>query len=51
MFIVQRILRDHGATIAVASQEGCGTTITIKFPKKIRGTRMLEMENAHRLLS
>jgi signal transduction histidine kinase len=52
MFIVQRILRDHGATIAIASQEGRGTTITIKFPRKIRVPKMLETEKAcaHKLL-
>jgi signal transduction histidine kinase len=42
MFIVQRILRDHGATIAVTSREGQGTTITVKFPKKIRTPKMLK---------
>jgi two-component system sporulation sensor kinase A len=44
MFIVQRILRDHNATITIASQEGRGTTITVSFPKKIRMAKMLGME-------
>ncbi|MDR2806633.1 MAG: PAS domain-containing sensor histidine kinase [Puniceicoccales bacterium] len=52
MFIVQRILRDHGATIAIASQENSGTTITLKFPKKIRVPKMLKMgeKYMHQLL-
>jgi nitrogen fixation/metabolism regulation signal transduction histidine kinase len=41
MFIVQRILRDHHATIAIESKTNAGTTITIKFPRKVHSTRML----------
>jgi signal transduction histidine kinase len=41
MFIVQRILRDHNATIAVESKINAGTTITLKFPRKIHSPRML----------
>jgi signal transduction histidine kinase len=45
MFIVQRILRDHHATITVESKANSGTTITVKFPRKIHSPRMLNLEN------
>ena len=41
MFIVQRILRDHNATISVESKERIGTTITMKFPKKFRAMKRI----------
>ncbi|MDR2812908.1 MAG: GHKL domain-containing protein [Puniceicoccales bacterium] len=41
MFIVQRILRDHHAAIAIESKTNEGTTIIVKFPRKIHSPRML----------
>lgn len=45
MFIVQRILRDHGATITVESQENEGTTITVRFPRKFKSPKMLHVKD------
>ncbi|MDR1590543.1 MAG: GHKL domain-containing protein [Puniceicoccales bacterium] len=45
MFIVQRILRDHHASIAIESKTDMGTTITIKFPRKVHSPRMLNATN------
>jgi PAS domain S-box-containing protein len=42
MMIVQRILRAHGGQIALESQPGKGTTITLQFPLKDRRVRLLE---------
>jgi signal transduction histidine kinase len=44
MFIVQRILRNHGATLSIASQKNRGTSISVKFLKKIRMLKMLETD-------
>jgi signal transduction histidine kinase len=41
MAIVERILREHGATISVASAEGIGTKISLKFPRKDRRFHLL----------
>jgi signal transduction histidine kinase len=41
MFIVQRILRDHHATIVIESKTSMGTTVTLKFPRKVHSPRML----------
>jgi two-component system, sporulation sensor kinase E len=42
LFIVERVIREHGGNIAVASSEGEGTVFTIKLPLRIRRTRRLE---------
>lgn len=42
MMIVQRIMRDHGAHIGIDSRPLKGTTITLRFPRIDRRTRMLE---------
>jgi len=42
LMISQRIVRDHGGTIGVESQEGQGTTFTVRLPrleKRIRGLK------------
>jgi signal transduction histidine kinase len=44
MFIVQRILRNHGATLSIASQKNRGTSISVKFFKKNRILKMLETD-------
>ncbi|MDR0590261.1 MAG: GHKL domain-containing protein [Puniceicoccales bacterium] len=44
MFIVQRILRNHGATISIASPKNRGTNISVKFFKKNRMLKMLETD-------
>lgn len=49
MFIVQRILRNHHATIAIESEANMGTTITIKFPRKVHLPRMLDSNDSHHL--
>lgn len=42
LMIVQRIVRDHGATIGVSSEVGAGTTFSIRFPRRDRQVRLLE---------
>jgi signal transduction histidine kinase len=49
LFIVQRILCNHHATIAIEFKTNSGTTITIKFPRKVHSTRMLDSNNSHHL--
>ncbi len=41
LMIVQRILREHGGSISLQSQEGRGTLATLKFPQKHRRIRTL----------
>lgn len=41
MMVVQRILRAHGGQIAVESEPGRGTTVTVLFPLKERKVRLL----------
>jgi two-component system, sporulation sensor kinase E len=41
MMVVQRILREHGGQIAVESEAGRGTTVTLQFPLKERRVRLL----------
>ncbi|MDR0740244.1 MAG: GHKL domain-containing protein [Puniceicoccales bacterium] len=49
MFIVQRILHDHHATIAIESKTNMGTTITIKFPRKVHSSRMLNATDGDKI--
>jgi PAS domain S-box-containing protein len=42
LMIVQRIVREHGGTIAVESDAGRGTTVRIKLPIYEKRTRLLE---------
>jgi signal transduction histidine kinase len=37
LYIVSEIVHAHGATISVASQEGEGTTFTIRWPRRVPG--------------
>jgi signal transduction histidine kinase len=41
MMVVQRIMRAHGGQIAVESQVGRGTTVTLQFPLKQRRVKLL----------
>jgi signal transduction histidine kinase len=43
MVIVQRILRDHGASIQIKTRENRGTCISLKFPLKIKKAKLLEV--------
>lgn len=42
MMIVQRIMRDHGATIGIDSQKDVGTVVTLQFPLKSKRFKMLQ---------
>lgn len=42
MMIVQRIIRDHGGQIGINSKVGKGTTVSLRFPRKDRRSRLLE---------
>jgi signal transduction histidine kinase len=44
MVIIERILREHGATIGVLSTEGVGTKISINFPRKDKCMPLLHTE-------
>lgn len=41
LLIVRRIIKDHGGTLAFASKEGIGTTVTITLPRADRVVRLL----------
>lgn len=41
LMIVERIVRDHGASLSVDSTEGKGTTFTISFPRYERQVKVL----------
>lgn len=41
LLIVRRIIKDHGGTLAFASKEGQGTTVTITLPRADRVVRLL----------
>lgn len=41
MMIVQRILREHGATIGIDSQLETGTQVTLSFPQKNKRVKLL----------
>ena len=42
LFIVDRVIRDHGGNIGVTSNEGEGTIFTIRLPLQTRRTRRIE---------
>lgn len=42
LLVVERICRSHGAELAIESQEGHGTLVTIRFPLRERQTRLLQ---------
>ena len=42
LFIVDRVIRDHGGNIGVTSSEGEGTLFTIRLPLQTRRTRRIE---------
>lgn len=42
LMIVERILRNHGGSIAIESKEQVGTVISLQFPHKDRRVRLLE---------
>ena len=41
LLIVRRIIKDHAGTLAFASKEGTGTTVTITLPRADRVVRLL----------
>ena len=41
LLIVRRIIKDHGGTLAFASKEGTGTTVTLTLPRADRVVRLL----------
>ena len=41
LLIVRRIVKDHGGSLAFASKEGTGTTVTITLPRADRIVRLL----------
>jgi len=42
LMVVERIIREHGAELAIESEIGKGTTFTIKFPRSSRKIRLLQ---------
>ncbi len=42
LFIVERVMREHGGSVGVSSQEGEGTVFTLRLPLYLRRTRKLE---------
>ncbi len=42
LMIVQRIVREHGGTMDIESDEGHGTTVRIKLPLEVRRSRLLQ---------
>lgn len=47
MFIVQRILREHGASITIESHEHQGTKIVLSFPRKIKNPKQITQKTSH----
>ena len=41
LMIVERIIREHGAELAVESEPGKGTVFTINFPLRIQKAKLL----------
>ena len=50
LVIVERIVREHGATLGVDSEPGRGTTFTVRFPLRERRLRLLEAPDDRKLL-
>jgi PAS domain S-box-containing protein len=48
MVIIERILREHGATIDIASVKNVGTKISINFPRKDKCMPLLSSDNDSR---
>jgi two-component system, sporulation sensor kinase E len=46
LLIVRRIVREHGGEIAIASEEGVGTRVTIHLPRTERSVRLLGAADA-----
>jgi PAS domain S-box-containing protein len=44
LVIVERIVRAHGGTVGVASQEAVGTVVSLAFPLKHRRVRLLRQD-------
>lgn len=42
LMIVQRIVREHGGTMEIESDEGHGTTVRVRLPLEIRRSRLLQ---------
>jgi signal transduction histidine kinase len=42
LMIVQRIIREHGGTLAIESNVGKGTTVRLNLPLHEKRTRLLE---------
>ena len=42
LMLVERIVREHGAELAIESQPGAGTTFTIRFPRSTRKVKLLQ---------
>ncbi len=43
LMVVERIVREHGAELAIDSEPGKGTTFTILFPRSTRKTKLLQV--------
>jgi signal transduction histidine kinase len=48
MVIIERILREHGATIDIASTKNVGTKVSINFPRKDKCIPLLGTDNDSR---
>lgn len=46
LLIVRRIVREHGGEIAIASEEGVGTRVTLHLPRTERSVRLLGSADA-----
>ena len=50
LMIVERIVREHGGSLAVDSRENAGTTFTISLPRRVRVVRGLPAPDPHKQL-
>jgi signal transduction histidine kinase len=48
LMIVERIVREHGGSLAVDSRENAGTTFTVSLPRRVRLVRGLPPPDADR---
>lgn len=48
LMIVERIMRNHGGQVAIESEPGVGTIVSLQFPQKDRRIRLLSTPNADR---